>query len=437
MFYGDVEGSYYSSFFSIYINTVENLPKNQEDILKFMKKYAPTFLHEFIHYLQDLYLPYCIRLNLVRLRWLENIMCTASDNIVSRPFSDWNEDCQCTRAQHDFTWGKGQVIHQICHIDLSEPTTCKVSASDKKWGKREFTLYSYTLLVTTVDKGKIEYTLGARDQLEYIAYKIEKKHFPDISPLPQLPYDSVDILFEKYGLSHISEEMRICIAEACLCNDNPVHYLFIKFLNNDWLKNEFLSQNSYGDEMFYQKLSDIVFRTKDNVVESLQEKIARRLGQFQEDLKIFYDDSTQILNWLDKVNASLAKLFPDKFIFYRIYRMNLTEVYHFIGQVLCAIGIPVIINKEGDCFLYNGDEGNEFFNLIVWRGLLDFMMDSKMQDCPIRKICKKNIKLRCNGIKIFKKEWLNGNYTACPYLKLYRKYNVKNIQIKNVAVGEK
>mgnify|MGYP007077730839 CR=1 FL=1 len=50
-------------FFNINIETEEELT---QDVLK---KSEATFIHEFIHYLQDLVLPYNIRYSLSNVRW--------------------------------------------------------------------------------------------------------------------------------------------------------------------------------------------------------------------------------------------------------------------------------------------------------------------------------------------------------------------------------
>ena len=57
-------GFYNIAFYNININTQEGLNR---DVIK---KNEATFVHEFIHYLQDLVLPYNIRYNLSNtVRW--------------------------------------------------------------------------------------------------------------------------------------------------------------------------------------------------------------------------------------------------------------------------------------------------------------------------------------------------------------------------------
>ena len=55
-------GLYNISFFNMKIDTSEELTN------EVIKKEESTFIHEFIHYLQDLILPYNIRVNLSNVR---------------------------------------------------------------------------------------------------------------------------------------------------------------------------------------------------------------------------------------------------------------------------------------------------------------------------------------------------------------------------------
>ena len=69
-------GFYNMSFFNINIETEEELT---QDVLK---KNEATFIHEFIHYLQDLVLPYNIRYSLSNVRWFFNILNSAHKLVI-------------------------------------------------------------------------------------------------------------------------------------------------------------------------------------------------------------------------------------------------------------------------------------------------------------------------------------------------------------------
>ena len=72
MILNNIDGSYISSFFCIILDTNETIASNVRE------KYGSTFTHEFIHYLQDLILPYNIRVTLSQLTWFLNIIDLAT-----------------------------------------------------------------------------------------------------------------------------------------------------------------------------------------------------------------------------------------------------------------------------------------------------------------------------------------------------------------------
>ena len=75
------EGFYNLSFFNINIDTQEELTK------QVLEREDSTFVHEFIHYLQDLVLPYSIRFNLSNVRWFFNILKVAFGSAKINPVS--------------------------------------------------------------------------------------------------------------------------------------------------------------------------------------------------------------------------------------------------------------------------------------------------------------------------------------------------------------
>lgn len=71
--------------------------ETNEDISGAINKYTATFAHEFIHYIQDIILPYNIRMNLSRLRWFVNIQRSALKNgCIICPYDDWDSESQIT-----------------------------------------------------------------------------------------------------------------------------------------------------------------------------------------------------------------------------------------------------------------------------------------------------------------------------------------------------
>ncbi|WP_157180249.1 hypothetical protein [Yersinia enterocolitica] len=103
-------GSYSPSNFFMII-------KSNEEIEECIRSNEQTFVHEYIHFLQDLILPYSIRYTLVsKRRFLSVLLHANEEKKITRPFSEWDEDTQLTDRQHSSTWGCNEVIDENIKI---------------------------------------------------------------------------------------------------------------------------------------------------------------------------------------------------------------------------------------------------------------------------------------------------------------------------------
>lgn len=313
----EVNGSYNPSFFNMVLET-------EEDILLAYKKYTATFTHEFIHYLQDLILPYNIRMNFTNLSWFQRIRESIhEDGCLTLPFANWDENTNLTMQQFEYTFGLNESDIAFVEHNVQINSIDEIKSDVIEFRGRRFILYKYEMSLKDYSN---KYILGVRDLLEYIAYKIESKHY-QTSDLPQLPYCSVDLLFEYYGLSNMPDDIKICIAEFCLYNDNPIRMLFLNFLENEEFKKtaESLTYNSV-----YSSLSRVEFVTTDNKKESLSDKFDRRINDFMNVLGTQYVGFSEITKWILKVHQFIKDKFSQSFIFSDLYTMDIEEFKDFI-----------------------------------------------------------------------------------------------------------
>lgn len=423
MLLNSIEGTYNLSFFSIILGT-------KEDISVAMERNKSTFLHEFVHYLQDLILPYAIRVNLSNIHWFLNIQQFAiSNGYIKRPFRDWNDDSNLTKQQYLYTMGHEQFVDNVSDIGAPDISLVEQEGFDESFShrQRKFNVYKYCV---PVNDGSEIYHLGARDLLEYIAHKIETRHYPSTDKVSQFPYQSVDLLFEKYGLSYIPGDIRLCIAECCLYNDNPIHFLFSQFLKNQEHK-QLLAKlySNYAD--VYEFLLSIMFVTTDNIIEGLSHKRERRLDQFRRTLEINYGYFPEIVDWISKVNYFSTKRLSEGFIFSDMYKMNSAELADFIEEVISMIGVPLIMNKNGE-YISLPSKSNNIYQFIQFYILQEFLAftNSKSKSCPIRKFCKANYDVVCRETQIFNRQRKINQNEMCPLLGFLRPYGLSNIQYK-------
>jgi len=418
----NINGSYSPSFFNIVLET-------NEDISLAVQKYTPTFVHEFIHYIQDLLLPYSLRLNFTRLSWFLRIRESADENgCIKLPFNDWDNNERVLLKQLDYTMGKGSMetgfVDEVRGINLIEQ---KASDLIEIQG-RKFTLYMYNILI---NDRSITYNLGARDILEYIAYKIEVKHYQTPN-MPDLPYKSIDLLFEHYGLSYVSDDIRLCIVEFCLYNDNPIHYLFTNFLNNEEFKRN-IKALTY--DSIYKILLAHEFETKDGIKETLSGKFNRRLEQFVDILSEQYIKFDGIRQWILHANNFVKSELNERFIFSDMHRMNQDKFEAFINTVITKIGIPLVMNNREECISIQPEEeyeeidASQFIHFYILQEFLNSVLyTSNMALCPVNDFCIANggeYDERCSlnpRAKIINQEY-------CHYIGFLRAYGLSNVEI--------
>lgn len=422
------EGSYELSFFNITIKMDEELSKNV------IEKNKSTFVHEFIHYLQDLILPYNIRLNLSNVRWFFNLIESAHRHrSITRPFDEWTDESCILKKQFMRSIGgvteneDDRFVDFVSEIGKATSDYVMISGFDSNLQiQREHRVYQYNLPVYKEgNTDPINYNLGARDILEYIAYKIEKKFFPDRPAAPQLPYESIDLLFDKYGLSNISDDIRLCIAERCLYNDTPIHFLFIILLNNDNFK-KFITTSSYEEIYNYLLFSNTV--TRDGHRESLDSKTQRRLKQFADELLLQYSGFDEIQKWILKINDFVKRELTGRFIFADMYKMEKDELYIFIDHVIRQIGIPLVMNsKEKYISIQSNElEVSQFIQFYILQNFIAFA-ESQIESCPICDFCKANGGIYNENCTQNSHGIIRGN-KDCYYTKFLESYGLSDVE---------
>jgi len=390
------EGSYNPSFFYITIKTDEEL---SQDVIE---KNKSTFVHEFIHYLQDLILPYNIRYNLSNVRCFFNILESMHRHgSITLPYNEWTDETRTLLKQFERSIGgitenvNDNFVNEVSEIGDAISDFITISGFDGHLQKqRNHRVYRYFIPVHKIDDPMpIKYNLGARDILEYIAYKIELKHFPNRPPAPQLPYKSIDLIFDKYGLSHIPDDIKLCIAERCLYNDTPIHFLLYILLSSDEFK-RFIATSNYREIYNYLLFSYTI--TRDGHSESLISKTQRRLKQFASELLGEYRNFNEIGIWILKVNNFVESKLSGRFIFSDMYKMSDDEFNEFIKYTIYFIGVPLVMNSNEKyiSIQFNEIDASQFIQFYIMQNFISFAQ-SKIKSCPIYNFCKENCGI-CN-----------------------------------------
>jgi hypothetical protein len=294
-------GYYLPSFFFMKI-------ESDDDVLEIVQNNEQTFVHEYIHFLQDLILPYNIRNTLVSNRDFALISSTGfHEKEISRPFSKWDDDAELTNKQFAYIWG-GQDFKS----DKEKIVTIEKEHFEIYTGAR---IFGYVL---TTETG-YQYHIGARDFLEYMAHKIEEKNWPVRHPA--FPYQTIDLIFEYYGLEWVVDDVKLCLVEFSLYNDNPMNQL-VHILEELVTKQPELFKD-------YDKCSSILLRlqweSNGGFKETIFTKTERRLIDLKQSLAEKYSNSNfiSISAWIDHVIEFSKKNLSNRFIFSELFMMDL------------------------------------------------------------------------------------------------------------------
>ncbi|EGR2127607.1 hypothetical protein V5H16_17300 [Vibrio cholerae] len=361
-------GYYLPSCFFMHISS-------KEDINEVIHKNEQTFVHEYLHFLQDLIFPYSIRYTLTENRkfmYLNLIAQTQGE--ITRPFNDWDSDTYMTDKQLSYTWGCNDFIDYAGEIESIIPSFYTIYTNAN--------VYKYDIKL----KGGVTYQIGARDFLEYIAHKIESKYWH--TNHPEYPYKSVDAVFDYFGFGHISDEVRVCLIEYCMFNDNPMHSLIVLFKE---VVGHHPDKFEHYDicKTFLLNLGWTAVGTGNDTIFT---KSTRRLTQLRDSLKKKYaNEFGSIRDWVDLVVDYSEKNFANRFIFSEFLLMTNEQFFNYINKCIRDIGIPLVFNDNDECIslLSERFEQDEFLQLYVAYNFMNYAMTNQ-DHCSLYNYCNKN-----------------------------------------------
>lgn len=367
-------GSYKTSYFYIKIYT-------KKDIQTWLKEDGNIayWIHEIIHYLQDLVLPYNINQILYKAIGFEEVISFINkEGYLKLDFNDnWSQQYNDLKALSVKTFG-------------------------------------------SLNQNEIS---GARDFLEYIAYKIECKLSPNCDEVSQCRYELVDLFFKDRGFPSTSDAIKICVAEFCLYNDKPLDTLYRLFNDKNLLilinKNEY--QEVYKYLMSYPVVAfDCENLKTEDIAVIRREKLIKKL-------KCQYNGYDAIVKWIIRATSFIMNNYSGKFLFSDIYNMDTTNSKKELKKIIEKIGIPLVLNSQNQCISVGFDEKEEkqFINFYIMRKFMSFV-SHKSSCCPICDLCSTNTIKKYLKCKI-KKGIIIGEEN-CYYNRFLNNYGICNLK---------
>ena len=216
-------GSYLLGFMCMTINTDESL-NDLNIVLRDNKRVMSTFLHEYIHYLQNftstsgLYSSgHYTQLVKYAVDQVKNNVATS----IELPLKvDHNHNRLAIHELNVIYRGDSQPIRRVIYNDkfsFEETITPKVGEPIRP--------FRYVVNLTCVDTRKqINYNFGITALKEFVAHTIQNK-FLEIEH-PDAPYLLVDLIINKELPNFTDDNLKIVLCDACLMHYHPGELFF-------------------------------------------------------------------------------------------------------------------------------------------------------------------------------------------------------------------
>lgn len=403
------DGSYATSYFFMQIETHDN-PTSLPSV------HDQTFVHEYIHFLQDLLLSYNIRVNIGQIQRFELVSSTASSEGITRPFEQWRNDDELVELQVADTWGQVKSLEgDATTIESIDSTSWVVPSTGARVFKHTARLSSGEL-----------YVIGANDMLEYIAHKIESKHWQ--TSAPAFPYRTIDKVFDHLNLSGMPDDCRIALVEFCLHNDHPFNQLMVI------LRTTFIGENRnllLDSERIDSTLEGITWHSNGVPSETISSKSTRRLNQLTEELRKRYrkNNFESVASWINDITIVIKRDFHGALFFSKLYRLNELEFKNKISDILETFGMPLVFNQSDEyvSILAKKYEPSQFIQFYAAQKILEFV-SHKENTCPLLSVCESRNPELINDNCYYNAIARGLDEQLCPFGQLVSTYDLHKIE---------
>ena len=346
-----------------------------------------TFVHEYMHYLQDISTLYgLLNFNNVigTIQGCMNAIANSKENEITLPI-DLNYIENYEQSKH---------LIEIYQGDFHDLYECRVINIDVKTEDIYKELYNdkiYEVILTLNVGGKIEeYRFGGRCVLESMAYLIESHAYPSESRRNSAPYNLCEEVANNLYEEFPSDKgMLVALCDISLNSTNPG----ITFYN-------ILKSMKYLN--FIPNTVDDVYKFVDTYIrDNTKQILIDELKTAMDRIDFIYPETIEVVPDMKVAN----KWLKDRFLKAACYRDEnkkfITKIMDYRGRdfeayffsLLDNFGIPLIKDKHGEIFngatVKNPDLNLTFVNVPITLSKL-FDPEEKDNRCELIKICEEH-----------------------------------------------
>lgn len=384
-------GIYNPSFFKITLKTGENLPKEDAENPLVSDITGAAFLHEYIHFLQDITTSsglnnFCYIVDYIK--WINSLY--RKEDVLFPPYSPNTSTTPFLKENalvRDAYTGSKKQINPFSKIESAKLVTKQIYEGFED---------NFLEIECVQQSGANQsYNIGEYAISECMAYNIESYIFPDVLPAPPVfPYKIVNLIADYYCKGLFDDKLKIiAICDACLMFDNPGYVLYLSLTSD--IRDEYIKMpaediydyvNNLGEKVYGQKSIDILEK--------------KHKGSLQQWNDLFSPDKNfdKIRNYISDVFTSAYTYRKDNpyFIIEAVRESDKKQLSKFIN-VIESLGAPLILNENKDVIVQITPSKEKIETYYLWVieqiyklfiGIAKF--DNGVYKCEMHEFCKKS-----------------------------------------------
>lgn len=407
-------GTYTPSIFLIKLNTRDSIGYTLDS------KNQKIFLHEYVHYLQDISTVYghmniCNFFN--TLKYGANQIYQKSDKNIHLPLSlSGNEFIEAASEAFRYIFGNTEELNNI-------KGTAVIKNNTKKINNVDLAYYYF-------EKDTNQHIIGAKDIMESMANAIQSKMYGETNP-PFFPYKTVGYLIEIIAPQLGTDPIMIsALCELSLNSSNPAVLLIdtlrkinennLQIENIDDLKNIFYNDINYFDHNG-KRISSIL----DLYDYSFNEAIKILLDTFN------LPDMSELSDWISISYNNTKKLRKDDLLYITKGLLDDNPIDYYLNKILNLSGCPTIINNK---FIPETIDHPHNTNKVVYLNLIGEFMNILFhgkKNCVFYSGCLEESKDNNSFIttdNCYESPWNKAKEKKlCPLAKLFHMWNISNV----------
>lgn len=347
-------GFYEPGFIHLNIKTDDNLDKLNDFLnADFKEEWGATFLHEYIHFLQDLTTPHGLLNFIHQIEFLKNAnkeILNLNQNAFIVPIEPDNKHNILANGRLlNIYYGVNRTDHAAHSADkityekyTSEPQLVELKDDDSIGVKMFFVHY-----VDENAKSPVKCHFGSRQIKESMAHIIQRQYDLDSTKNhPDNPYRLVNIILENELIDfNITDEFAIALCDASLFSYNPAQLFFSTI---DRLKKDNRQSFKSTKEIYDYILSEYKAETLEGETKTLIElyhsniKIAKK--QFNDTSIAAVYEPNRV--WFSKILDRAQILRTQKIDFFTSLVETDGTLSKVFEEIWTSLGTPFLTNEE-------------------------------------------------------------------------------------------